>query len=110
MAAELLVSVLHHPRGLAAPADVNQTLGQASTPLGIVPHQIRGFLGQFATIAMHGTHYQKCVACSRPVIDSLASPDFALDVVLDSSLLTRVTGLDKVEEEASWEAAEGDDF
>ena len=35
--------------------------------LGLVPHQLRGFLGQFRTIPLVGAAYNKCTGCSETV-------------------------------------------
>lgn len=35
--------------------------------LGVVPHQLRGFLGQFRTMPIVGAAYDKCTGCSETV-------------------------------------------
>lgn len=38
-----------------------------SSILGLLPHQIRGFLGQFNHLLIVGQAYDKCTACSEKV-------------------------------------------
>eukprot|EP01137_Pigoraptor_chileana_P005276 Opistho-2@48148 len=65
-AVELLVSLTQHADGIFAPADV--TGGSTSQPLGLIPHQIRGFLSNFTNVLPHGHAFDKCTACSSVVI------------------------------------------
>jgi ubiquitin-like modifier-activating enzyme ATG7 len=66
---ELLVSLLQHPLGAAAGAPQTQTNTQNDHPLGVIPHQIRGFLSTFENVSVVGRSYKFCSACSRTVID-----------------------------------------
>jgi hypothetical protein len=36
--------------------------------LGIVPHQIRGFLANFSNVLIHGNAFDACTACSPKVV------------------------------------------
>jgi ubiquitin-like modifier-activating enzyme ATG7 len=58
-----------------APADSsagpNDTSSEGS-PLGLVPHQLRGMLGQWKTMLVEGSAYDKCTACSKVVSTKLA--------------------------------------
>ncbi|OXV06615.1 hypothetical protein Egran_05617 [Elaphomyces granulatus] len=45
---ELFVSILQHPKGAAAPASASQ---DDRHPLGLLPHQIRGFLYNFSNMS-----------------------------------------------------------
>lgn len=89
-AVELMVSILQHPKGSVlpfssspsltprrslAPSDipiVSSSQSQpehlvdpaTSSPLGIVPHQIRGFLAQFHNLKITGQAYDRCTGCS----------------------------------------------
>ncbi|CAO3677279.1 unnamed protein product [Umbelopsis ramanniana] len=70
MAVELMVSVLHHKLGANAPADTaadDTEPNEDSSPLGILPHQIRGFLGNFNNMLIAGKSYDRCTACSETV-------------------------------------------
>lgn len=90
-AVELAVSLLQHPDGYGswriyifcwdsnpfprvhAPAPPIQTRSETpdpSTPgsvLGLVPHQLRGFLAQFRSIPIVGAAYDRCTGCSETV-------------------------------------------
>ena len=67
---ELLVSIVQHPLGAAAPAPMTKSDDQGDHPLGLVPHQIRGFLANFENITVTGRSYSCCSACSDRVIDA----------------------------------------
>ena len=64
---EVLVSILQHPLGALAPSPVSQTEDTGDHPLGIVPHQIRGFLSTFQNLVTSGKSYDCCSACSDTI-------------------------------------------
>jgi len=77
-AVELLASLLQHPDGLYSPAPPPTTTGtsgadpgsdqeSANSVLGLVPHQLRGFLNQFRTMPLVGAAYDRCTGCSETV-------------------------------------------
>ena len=70
-AVELLVSVIQHPEGLKAPAPKPNTPPEEAASqggiLGMVPHQLRGFLAQFRNVPIVGAAYDKCTGCSETV-------------------------------------------
>ena len=74
-AVEVLVSVLQHPEGLMAPAPKPNTPPEEAASqggiLGMVPHQLRGFLAQFRNVPIVGAAYDKCTGCSETVSYSL---------------------------------------
>nr|CAG8504393.1 2187_t:CDS:10 [Entrophospora candida] len=80
MAVELMVSVLHHEKGAAAPADTSSNQDDASnsrsTPLSIIPHQMRGFLTNFSNMIIVGQAYDCCTACSDKVINEYKANGF----------------------------------
>lgn len=89
--------------------------------LGSVPHQLRGFLGQFKNLPLIGAAYDKCTGCSETVIHAYEQEGF--DMVLkafnDTKYLEELTGLDKLFDEGEaalenvdWDEGEGaeDDF
>ena len=110
-AVELLASMLQHPDGYAffspvirsvyvyvpfnhrlyAPAPLNTNPSSEEEGfngvLGLVPHQLRGFLGQFRTMPLVGAAYDKCTGCSETVCSSLCFP-FYLDVLSERFHLT----------------------
>ena len=105
VAVELFVSVLVHPLGGRAPADTSShddhLLTQATSPLGIVPHQIRGFLSRFHNIMPASAAFDCCTACSQTVINGYSSGgfQFLLDVFNRPSFLEDLTGLSRLQAE-----------
>ena len=67
---ELFVSLLHHPDGIRAPADINRHPSEPidSSCFGLLPHQIRGYLTHFSNSLVVGQSFDKCTACSSKVI------------------------------------------
>ena len=61
---------MQHPQGASAPAPASSTEGDADHPLGIVPHQIRGFLSNFHNAVIRGNSYDCCSACSNQIINT----------------------------------------
>ncbi|GAA5915712.1 hypothetical protein JCM8208_006425 [Rhodotorula glutinis] len=114
-AVELMVSVLQHPLGPHAPSDVALSSNDApppqepASPLGIVPHQIRGYLARFDNLKITGQAYDRCTGCSDTILDAYRSDPFSLvqSACDDAKHLERVTGLDKLEEETEALLAEG---
>lgn len=79
---ELLASVLQHPQKQHAPAPVPSASSEYERDphdhaLGIVPHQIRGFLSTFRNLVIRGRSYPQCSACSKPVVDAYNSDGWA---------------------------------
>lgn len=70
LAVELLVSLLHSPLLDSAPADTpsNGQVPNESNPVGLVPHQIRGFVANYSTMLIIGHAYDRCTACSPAVL------------------------------------------
>ncbi|POW16552.1 hypothetical protein PSHT_06602 [Puccinia striiformis] len=69
-AVELMASVLQHPQGIEVLAEImdknrdeHKSTIQESV-LGLVPHQIRGFLSKFDNLKLVGPAYDKCTGCS----------------------------------------------
>ncbi|WAR26225.1 ATG7-like protein, partial [Mya arenaria] len=74
---ELLVSILQHPDKGRAPADTgNEEASDHPCPLGLVPHQIRGFLSRFQQIMPASRAFDKCTACCQKVIEEYRSGGF----------------------------------
>ncbi|QRV99149.1 ubiquitin-like modifier-activating enzyme ATG7 [Ceratobasidium sp. AG-Ba] len=117
-AVEILVSLLQHPKGINAPAP-KQDDENSESILGLVPHQLRGFLAQFSNKLITGAAYDKCTGCSETVIKEYESQGFEmmLKAFNETGYLEKLTGLDKlhadseaVMESVDWvEGAEGDD-
>lgn len=117
---ELLVSLLQHPLGAAAPAPKISNPGTSSAsytrdpenhPLGIVPHQIRGFLSNFQNMLISGQSYDCCSACSKKVCDAYTEGgwDFVKKALTEKGYITELSGLAEVQRRAE-EVAEGLDW
>ncbi|KAF8936561.1 Autophagy protein 7 [Dissophora ornata] len=126
MAVEMMVSLLHHPDGVRAPADKADGEGgredraqdQQGSTLGLLPHQIRGFLSRFKNLLISGQAYDRCTACSDAILGAYEQEGFGFlaKVFEDAKHLEDVTGLTKMKEESEgldmeWaEDSEGEDI
>ncbi|KAH6901750.1 autophagy protein 7 [Coprinopsis sp. MPI-PUGE-AT-0042] len=124
-AVEILTSILQHPEGIhAQPPPPSATSGHEFLPtssyaeqghsvLGVVPHQIRGFLAQFRNLPLVGAGYDRCTGCSETVLKAYEKEGFEmlLKVFNDQKYLESLSGLDKLAEEgeAALEAVEWDE-
>ncbi|KAH8084102.1 hypothetical protein HD553DRAFT_39955 [Filobasidium floriforme] len=119
-AVELMVSLIQHSQGIHAPADLAagsattaESSGADGSPLGLVPHQLRGFLAQFRTMLIEGPAYDRCTGCSATVVDAYKQDGFAmlLRAFNEDKFLEQLTGLDKLYEEgeAALEQVDWDD-
>jgi len=110
---ELLVGLLHHPLGNRAPADV---LGRAPAgggglaKLGLLPHQIRGFLPTFQNELVSLSAFPECSACSERVVGEFRARgfEFVREVMADPKALERLTGLAELQRRAAERVAEED--
>lgn len=115
LAVELFASVVSSELGSSTPAPVdnssrassNQTKAgtyhadectevPAGSELGIVPHSIRGNLSNYFIYMPTSPCFNKCSACSLPVIDAyceLGYDKFLYQVLNDPSYLEEITGL-----------------
>ncbi|KAK5102644.1 Autophagy protein 7 [Lithohypha guttulata] len=105
---ELLASVLQHPDGAraAAPKTANDDRGEH--PLGLVPHQIRGFLSNFTSINVIGQSYDCCSACSDRVLDEYKQDGwiFVEKALNSKDYVEELSGLKEVHRRAEAAAAE----
>ena len=120
MAVELLSSLLQHPDKGLAPADSNpeqediNESGSEASPLGIVPHQIRGFLSRFQNVIPASERFDKCTACSDVVLGEYAKDgfQFLLKVFNTPNYLEDLTGLSQLYadtlEDHVWELSDTD--
>ncbi|KAL4746772.1 hypothetical protein BDW72DRAFT_210161 [Aspergillus terricola var. indicus] len=99
---ELLVSLLQHPLGAAAGAPQTQNNSQNDHPLGVIPHQIRGFLSTFENVSVVGRSYKCCSACSRNVIDEYKKEgwNFVQKALNEVGYVEELSGLKEVQETA----------
>ncbi|KAL6247402.1 Autophagy protein 7 [Rhinocladiella similis] len=105
---ELLVSVLQHPEGPAAPASLSSSEDRGTHPLGLVPHQIRGFLSTFTNMNIAGRAYDCCSACSPKILDAYASEgwEFVLKALNEKDYVEELSGLKEVQRAAEAAAAD----
>ncbi|KAL3678221.1 hypothetical protein R1sor_021177 [Riccia sorocarpa] len=96
LAVELAVNLLHHPLRINAPADSALSVTDNSTePLGILPHQVRGFVAHFSQMVVVGSAFDKCTACSSIVVEEFRKRgmEFVLEVLNRPNYLEDLTGL-----------------
>ncbi|CAM1500804.1 Fc.00g099660.m01.CDS01 [Cosmosporella sp. VM-42] len=104
---ELLTSLLQHPLGRDAPAP-QPTPGTTperdppNHPLGLVPHQIRGYLSTFQNIVIRGQSYDCCSACSPKILDAYRKDgwEFVKQALLEKDFVTELSGLAEVQRRA----------
>jgi ubiquitin-like modifier-activating enzyme ATG7 len=111
-AVELLVSMIQHPKGYvqvllnyirpfthnvsihAPPPPSNTDFGDThESTLGLVPHQIRGYLAQFRNLSIIGAAYSKCTGCSETVNRQTFSRDKRLMKIIPGAQCIREAGL-----------------
>uniref|UniRef100_A0A8C8VP13 Ubiquitin-like modifier-activating enzyme ATG7 n=1 Tax=Pelusios castaneus TaxID=367368 RepID=A0A8C8VP13_9SAUR len=103
LAVELMASILQHPEGgYAVASSSDDRMNEPPTSLGLVPHQIRGFLSRFDNVLPVSLAFDKCTACSPKVIDQYEREgfDFLAKVFNSShSFLEDLTGLTLLHQE-----------
>ncbi|KAI9683665.1 MAG: Autophagy protein 7 [Trizodia sp. TS-e1964] len=105
---ELLVSILQHPSGAAAPAPTSPSQDRGAHPLGQVPHQIRGFLSNFQNMNISGRSYDCCSACSTRVVDEYKAHgwEFVKKALNEKGYVEELSGLAEVQRSAEKAAAD----
>lgn len=103
---ELWASILQHPQGARASA-ISTDAVLAGMPadaslLGVVPHQVRGFVGHQQMMQLVGEAFNACTACSPRVQQAVRHQgvDFILRALEEPDYLAQISGasqfLDKV--------------
>lgn len=92
------MSILQHPEGASAPAPLTRNDERGDHPLGLVPHQIRGFLSTFENITVTGKSYTCCSACSEKVTRAYEDQgwDFVRNALNESGYVEELSGLKEV--------------
>ncbi|PSR76436.1 hypothetical protein BD289DRAFT_486853 [Coniella lustricola] len=112
---ELLASILQHPESHHARAPVpsndehmSYERDPISHPLGLVPHQIRGYLSTFQNMLVRGESYPNCSACSKTIIDAYKHDGYAfVKRALDErDYVAELSGLAEVQRRAEAMAGE----
>lgn len=104
---EMLTSLLQHPKGKDAPAPqptggVIPERDPPNHPLGLVPHQIRGFVSTFQNMVIRGQSYDCCSACSPKILDAYRTEDweFVKRALLEKDYVAELSGLAEVQRRA----------
>jgi ubiquitin-like modifier-activating enzyme ATG7 len=110
---ELLASILQHPEKQHAPApipsaDSSYNRDPPDHALGIVPHQIRGFLSAFQNMVIRGQSYPQCSACSEPIVSAYKTNGWAFvkQALNSRDYVAELSGLAEVQRLAEAAAAE----
>ncbi|KAI1907189.1 Autophagy protein 7 [Ophidiomyces ophidiicola] len=98
---ELFISLLQQPEGVAAPTTSENGV-ESPNPLGIVPHQIRGYLSTFSFMNVTGRSYEFCSACSNTVLNAYRAHgwEFVQRAINESGYIEEVSGLKEVQRQA----------
>ncbi|KAF3856134.1 hypothetical protein F7725_016857 [Dissostichus mawsoni] len=102
LAVEMMVSILQHTEGLCNSQQHDDRMNEPPTSLGLVPHQIRGFLSRFDNVLPASMAFDKCTACSPIVLEHYEKEGFNfLSNVFNSShsFLEDLTGLTLLHQE-----------
>ncbi|TNN82145.1 Ubiquitin-like modifier-activating enzyme ATG7 [Liparis tanakae] len=103
LAVEMMVSILQHSEGgYAVASSSDDRMNEPPTSLGLVPHQIRGFLSRFDNVLPASMAFDKCTACSPIVLEQYEKEGFNfLSNVFNSthSFLEDLTGLTQLHQE-----------
>ncbi|KFA66998.1 hypothetical protein S40285_06253 [Stachybotrys chlorohalonatus IBT 40285] len=112
---ELLTSLLQHPLGKDAPAP-QVTQGSVPErdppdhPLGLVPHQIRGYVSTFQNLVIRGQSYDCCSACSPKILDAYRTDGwgFVRRALQEKDYVAELSGLAELQRRAEEMAADVD--
>lgn len=86
----------------------------SGSALGLVPHQLRGYLAEFRTVPIKGAAYARCTGCSDTVLAAYEADGVGtlLRACNEPRFLEQLTGLDKLYDEGEaalenvdWEVA-----
>jgi len=111
-AVELLISIINSPDGIYSKADTSTSpFDKTPTPLGLIPHQIRGFLTHFNNLLVVGQKFAQCTACSKIVIDEYQKNgiEFIQKVISSPNYLEELTGLADLHKEGELLNCDWDD-
>ena len=103
---ELLTSLLQHPLRAHAPApETSRSSGTSRADehaLGIVPQQIRGFLGSFENLVIRGQSFPQCSACSPKILSEYRKNgwEFVKRALEDKDYVAELSGLAEIQRQA----------
>lgn len=77
---------------------MNQAGERGDHPLGIVPHQIRGFLSSFQNVVIRGSSYDCCSACSDKITGTYEAEgwEFVKRALNEKGYVEELSGLAEV--------------
>jgi|TARA_B110000977_G_scaffold20297_1_gene24367 ubiquitin-like modifier-activating enzyme ATG7 len=104
LAVELMVTLLHHPLRASAPADDATPISKPSAqPLGLLPHQIRGFVSHFDQLLPKTPAFPRCVACAPSVVAAFRRDNwsFVERALREPAYLEEITGLVELQNAAA---------
>jgi ubiquitin-like modifier-activating enzyme ATG7 len=115
MAVEMLVNLAHHPAmGLATPSTgdddadaaasaAGPAAGAGVSPLGSVPHQVRGFLSNWSNMLLSAQPFNACTACSDVVRKEYRERgvEFVKEALQQPEYLEELTGLAQLKRDAN---------
>lgn len=94
LAVEVLVSLLHHPLQAFAPHILpDDDLSSRKSPLGGVPHMMKGSVFHFSNTCVHGPAFCQCTACSETVTSAYLEDRWKL--VLSTLKVTKTREIEK---------------
>lgn len=112
---ELLTSLLQHPLGKDAPAPqpTSGVIPERDPPdhaLGLVPHQVRGYVSTFQNIVIRGQSYDSCSACSPKILEAFRKNGwgFVKQALQEKDYVLELSGLAEVQRRAEEMAGEVD--
>jgi ubiquitin-like modifier-activating enzyme ATG7 len=113
MAVEMMVSLLHHPQTVKAPApayksEFSPTVSQddsSASALGVIPHQVRGSLVSYTMMTPTVPAFTHCTGCAAAVVEAYKKDPtelvFQTCQSTDGSFLESVSGLAAFRAEAA---------
>ena len=111
VAVELVANLATSSNGLNSERFIEEDVGGKKSLLGSLPDQVRGFLGSFQSFPAVTEKFEKCICCSRAVVDEYRKRklDFFREVIQNGKILTKISGVDEFNERVSEEFPD-DDF
>eukprot|EP01047_Picozoa_sp_COSAG01_P052865 COSAG01_NODE_5603_length_4152_cov_6.246237_1_plen_719_part_00 len=99
---ELLINLCHHPNKALASAAA-ATSSNTKSPLGSVPHQVRGFVSDFSNMILAAKPFNCCTACSNTVRQEYRDRGvtFVLEALQKPAYLEELTGLAELQRRAA---------
>lgn len=94
IAGEFVMALLHHPDGFSAAHEYAADISAATrSPLGVVPHILRGFVSHLQTLVSYESASNYCSACSSAVCDAYLRDGsaFIRRVCNDDTVLPKLT-------------------